>query len=126
MNYRRKLLIAFGAGTVAAPTLSFAQQAARIFRVGVIGRPDQRDAFRKGLVEHGWIEGKSVVVEYRAIGETAERIADSARELSGLGVDSIVPAGNLAISTLKHATPGIPVVMAGAADAVGSGFVANL
>ena len=121
---------------MALPTLAFglltlprdakAQQQGRTPRVGVIGRPEMRDALRQGLLEHGWIEGKNVAIEYRPVRETAEQFAETARELNGLKVDCIVASGNLAIGALKQAASGIPVIMAFSADPVGSGFVASL
>jgi putative tryptophan/tyrosine transport system substrate-binding protein len=120
---RRIWLMAFGACMLAGPValVARAQQPARLPRVGVLGRPQHRDALRQGLRELGWIDGKNIIIEYRA-----GTSGDVVRELSGAKVDCIVAGGNLAIETLKHAAPGVPLVMAATADPVGSGFVASL
>ena len=123
MITRRQFVTTAGVLLMAAPLPGVAQPA-RVSRIGVFSTPSrQRDAFRQGLRDLGWIEGKNIIVEYRANDANAEK---SARELVALKVDCRVAAGNLAIRMLKEATSEIPIVMAFSADAVGSGFVANL
>jgi putative ABC transport system substrate-binding protein len=125
MNTRRKLIVALGAGALAAPFAIFAQQPPKVPRIAVI-TSRYRDAFVQGLREHGWIEGKNIHVEYRISDSDPARAAEVARELSSLKIECLVASGNLSIGTLKRGAPGIPLVMAFAADVVGSGFVENL
>jgi putative ABC transport system substrate-binding protein len=120
--------LAFGFG--ALPHAAEAQQPVRIARIGLLSstrpQPRERDAFRRGLRDLGWIEGQNIVIEYRDFGPTRERLVDAVRELVSLKVDCIVSSGNEAIGALREATSQIPLVMAYTADAVGSGFVASL
>lgn len=125
MTTRRTLLLAFG-GALAAPLAPYAQQPAKIPRIGVMAGPASRAAFQQGMREHGWIEGKNIVVEYRDIAGRPERLPDIAREMINLKVDCIVAGGNVAINALKQATSSIPIVMASAADAIGSKFIVSL
>lgn len=96
-------------------------------RIGVVNQsPRLRNAFKQGLVEHGWIDGKNIIIEFRSHDSDPQKLLRIAGELSDLNVACIVASGNLSVGTLKEATSGIPIVMAFAADVVGSGFVANL
>ena len=122
-------------GSIALPMLacglfplnSSAQQSTKIPRVGAVNQsPRLRNAFKQGLAEHGWIDGKNIVIEFRNYDSDPEKLVKVAGELSNLNVACIVASGNVSVRTLKEATSGIPIVMAFAADVVGSGFVANL
>jgi putative ABC transport system substrate-binding protein len=84
------------------------------------------EAFRQGLKELGYIEGKTIAVEYRWGDGTNVRLAEFAAELTRLKVDVIVSAGPAATRRAKEATSSIPIVMAFDNDPVGSGFVASL
>lgn len=116
------------AAVVSCPTL--AQEASKIPRVGYLSAreaPETRDeAFRQGLRALGYIEGKSIAVEYRYSSGNAERLRVMADELVGLKVDVIVSAGSLATRAARAATTTIPIVMALDPDPVGSGFAASL
>jgi putative ABC transport system substrate-binding protein len=134
MISRRKLLIALGASALTAPLSSFAQQQGKVWRVGFLsqrGRPDSLDsenpgAFRRGMRERGYVEGKNLVIEWRFAEDKIERLPSLAAELVQLKVDVIVTAGTPAIRAAQKATTTIPIVMGNAGDPVGSGFIASL
>src|SRR6266850_3303280 len=132
---RRRFLSTTVAGILAAPLGAGAQQAGKIYRIGILeqGGPyrsafggPSHEAFREQLRELGYIEGQSVVFEYRFAEGRAERLADFAAELVRLKVDVIVGGGTLGPLAAKRATSTIPVVLTSAGDPVGTGLVANL
>ena len=84
------------------------------------------EAFRQGLRELGYVEGQSIVVEYRWAEGKFDRLPDLAAELVRLKVDVILSGGPTATRPAKEATVTIPIVMAFDDDPVGSGFVASL
>jgi putative tryptophan/tyrosine transport system substrate-binding protein len=84
------------------------------------------EAFRQGMRELGYVEGKTFVLELRYGEARAERIAEFARELVGHKVDVIVASTDVAIAAVKRETQRIPIVMAVSTDPVGTGFVASL
>ena len=129
MITRRKMLIALGAGVLAAPLAAHAQQPGKVPRIGVIltgGSQYARDAFFQGLRERGWVEGRNILIEYRPVGDKLERVPDIVAELVGLKVDVIVASANQVIIALKRATQTIPIVMSVVGDPVGAGFIASL
>jgi len=109
-----------------------AQQPTKVPRVGVLlalshsAISDRIQAFREGLRELGYVEGKTIVVEYRYADGKFERLPDLATELVGLKVNVIVTGGPTATRPAKKATATIPIVMAQDTDPVGNGFVASL
>ena len=109
-----------------------AQQAGKIAKIGYFapGSPTTGahllKAFRQGLQELGYVEGKTFVLEVR-YGETrGERLPELARELVGLKVDVIVTATDVAVAAVKRETQTIPIVMRNSSDPVGTGLVASL
>ena len=78
------------------------------------------------LRELGWIEGRTVAIEYRWADGSGERAAEIAAEFVRLKVDVIVTNGTPMILAAKKATSTIPIVFAAAGDPVGTGLVANL
>ena len=84
------------------------------------------EAFRQGLRELGYVEGKNIVIEYRYAEGKLDRLPALAAELVRLKVDVIVTAGPAATRAAKEATVTIPIVMAQDHDPVGNGFVASL
>jgi len=110
-----------------------AQSLAPVPRIGVLrfaggnseGAPFV-EAIRQGLRELGYVEGKNIAIEWRFAEGRRDRAATFARELVHLRVALIVAAGTPAAEAAKTATRSIPIVLAGVADAVGSGFVASL
>ena len=107
-----------------------AQQQAKVPRIGYLAprsEPNERDeAFRQGLRELGYVEGKNIVMEYRWAGERDDRLPDLAAELVALKVDVIVTSGGPAARAAKQATSMIPIVMAAVGDPVATGLVASL
>jgi ABC-type uncharacterized transport system substrate-binding protein len=109
------------------------QSAGKVPRIGFLdpstasGMAVLVDAFQQELGKLGWVEGKNITTEYRfAEGKGDERLKELAADLVRLKVDLIVTTGNPSASTAKKATTAIPIVMANAADPVGSGLVASL
>jgi putative ABC transport system substrate-binding protein len=84
------------------------------------------EAFRQGLRELGYVEGKNIVIEWRSAEEKLDRLSALATELVRLKVDVIVTGGPTATRSAKEATSTIPIVMTFDPDPVGSGFVASL
>lgn len=130
---RRRLLRALGFWAIAMPFGSFAQQSGKVWRVGFLAlrRPvslesDQFGGFAQGMRELGYVEGKNVLIEWRFADGGSERLPVLAAQLIQFKVDVILAAGTQAISAAQKATTSIPIVMAGANDPVGSGFVASL
>jgi putative tryptophan/tyrosine transport system substrate-binding protein len=87
---------------------------------------DNLEAFREGLLELGYVEGKNYVIEYRSADGAAERFPQLASELVRLNVDVIVTRGTPAALAAKDATTTIPIVMAASGDPLGVGLVASL
>jgi ABC-type uncharacterized transport system substrate-binding protein len=116
--------------TIAPP--ADAQQVKKVPRIGylVAGSASslsaRTEAFRQGLREFGYIEGKNIVIEWRFAEGKPERVRALAAELVHLDVDVIVAAGPAAIRPAKEATVTIPIVMGFDNDPVGNGFVASL
>ena len=119
-------------GLALAPLAVGAQQAGKVTRIGLlisassIGAAPFADAFRQGLRELGYVEGKSLALEIRWGEGNVERIASLASELGSLKVDVIVAGGNQAIRAAKQATTMIPIVMANSVDPVADRFIASL
>jgi len=123
--------LALGALLLALSFPAQAQQTARVPRIGflsVIGSAQQPyiEAFRQGLRELGYIEGKNIVIEWRHAGGRREQLPNLALELSRLQIDLIVASRTPSIHAAKQTTKMIPIVMVGASDPVGTGLVASL
>jgi putative ABC transport system substrate-binding protein len=109
-----------------------AQQPAKVPRIGflIASSPSaiapRMDAFREGLRELGYVEGKNIVIEPRYANGKSDHLPALAAELVGLKVDVIVSSGPTATRPAKGATSTIPIVMTFDDDPVGSGFVASL
>jgi ABC-type uncharacterized transport system substrate-binding protein len=107
-------------------------QTSKIPRVGILGGSTAEaakrniDAFRNGMRELGWIEGKNVVFEYRHADGDLSRLAGLAAELVRLQVDVILAGGTQTTMAAKQATSTIPIVVGGAGDLVGAGLVESL
>jgi putative ABC transport system substrate-binding protein len=124
-----KSAILLGALLLALSVHVDAQQPAKLPRIGLLragSPPDPMiEAFRQGLRDLGYVEGKSIVIEYRWAEGKNERLPDLAADLVRLGVDVIVPGGNAATRAAMSATKAIPIVMQ-SSDPVGTGLVASL
>jgi putative ABC transport system substrate-binding protein len=130
MSSRRDFIILLG-GAAVWPLAARAQQPAKLLTIGFLGTGTSSGwsqwttAFERRLRELGWIEGRTIAIQYRWAEGRSERFAEIATELVGLKVDVIVTAGG-AVPAAKQATSVIPIVFAVAADPLGSGFVASL
>src|SRR6516162_2395559 len=128
---RREFITLLGGAAVAWPLGARAQQP-KVYRIGVLEvtspalNAAQLEAFRQGLREHGYIEGRNYTLEYRSADGNAERFPDLAAELVRLNVDLIVTRGTPAALAAKNATTTIPVVMAASGQPLGVGLIASL
>ncbi len=126
------LISTLALGLLAGPLPIEAQQAGKIPRIGILrgSTPSYSmptiNAFRKGLRDLGYVEGKNIVIEYRYAEGKRERLPDLAAELVRLKVDVIVVTGNRTIRVVKKATSTIPIVVAHTGDLVGPGHAASL
>jgi ABC-type uncharacterized transport system substrate-binding protein len=128
---RRGFLLTALAGALAAPLVAEAQQAGKVARIGVLAVSaaafsPRIEAFRKGLREYGYVEGKNIVFEYRYAEGKLDRLLDLATELVALKVDVIVTASPPAVRAAKKATSTIPIVFAAVGDPVATGLVKSL
>jgi putative ABC transport system substrate-binding protein len=109
-----------------------AQQPTKVPRIGVLVAASsiiisaRLQAFRQGLRELGYVEGKNIVIEYRLAEGKLERLPALAAELGRLKVDLIVTGGPAPTRRAMEATATIPIVMAQDSDPVGNGFIASL
>ena len=127
---RRDFIGLAGWAAVVCPLAVKAQQANKVYRIGMIsaGLPPNsgRSEFQDSLSERGWIEGKNLIYERRYAENRLERLPELVAELIRLNVDVIVAIGTLAPIAAKRATTTIPIVMTAAGDPLGSGLVASL
>jgi ABC-type uncharacterized transport system substrate-binding protein len=129
---RRAFLAGTGAVLLAAPRASEAQQAGKVYRVGLLSSGAREPlvpylkAFEEGLRELGYVEGRNFVREYRfAVGQR-ERLPDLAAELVRLKVDVIVTGFDPVTMAARQATTTIPIVMVLGTDPVGLGLIASV
>jgi ABC-type uncharacterized transport system substrate-binding protein len=114
---------------LAVGVIAEAQQSANIRRIGFLtggGNPFSFEAFRQGLRNLGYIEGKNIVIEYRSAEGDQERIAGLVTELVQLKVDVLISGTLVAIRAAKQATNTIPIVMVLSVDPVATGLVDSL
>jgi putative ABC transport system substrate-binding protein len=131
---RRTFIAGTGAVLLAAPLAASAQQTRKVYRIGYLGNSPPNtpeisrlhEAFRQGLRERGWVEGRNAVIEWRFAEGRMERFPDLAADLVRLKVDLIVTLGGPAARAAKQATTTIPIVAVAVSDPVGQGFVASL
>jgi putative tryptophan/tyrosine transport system substrate-binding protein len=129
---RRKLIIA-GAVALASPRALLAQAPAKTTRIGFLvpisrkGYGPRIEAFKAGLRDLGYVEGKNLVIEYRSVEDDRyERLPEFAAELVAQKVDALVTGGTPATLALKRATSTIPIVIGSASDPVATGIVPSL
>jgi putative ABC transport system substrate-binding protein len=128
---RRTFLAMLTGGIVVAPLAAEAQQTAKVARIGYLsndlaGSPHLPEAFRQGLRDLGYVEGRNVVIEYRDVEGKLERYPALAAELVALKVDVIVALGYPGTLAAKNATNTIPIIMVAVADPVRIGLIASL
>ena len=123
---RREFLTLLGGAAVAWPRSARAQQAGPLPTIGflVAGTPTSHGqwvaAFVQRLRELGWVEGRTITIEYRWAEGRPERFAEIATEFVRLNVDVIVTSATEAIVGAKQATSVIPIVFGAAGDPVGT------
>ncbi|HSE89029.1 MAG TPA: ABC transporter substrate-binding protein [Candidatus Binatia bacterium] len=133
MNKRKLGSFALCAMLLSLSASAEAQQPKKVTRIGYLRfagvasvNPLRTDAFRLGLRQLGYTEGKDIIIEYRNADGKLDRLNELATELVRLKVDVIVTAGPAPTRAAKTATATIPIVMTQDADPVGNGFVASL
>jgi putative ABC transport system substrate-binding protein len=129
---RREFMLALGSAAVVWPLAVQAQQGTRLPTIGFIGPSTaaadvtRRAALKQRLGELGWIEGRTMAIEYRWAEGNVARAGEIATEYVGRGVDVIVISGDAQVRAVEKATSTIPIVIAAAADPVGNGLVQSL
>jgi putative tryptophan/tyrosine transport system substrate-binding protein len=131
VNRRRDVLVLLGAAALAPETVR-PQAPAEVRRIGLLSPYSPSDtalwhqAFRLGLRDLGWVEGKNLGIEYRHAEGRTDRLPELAADLVRLKVDTIVAAVSSDALAARKATRAIPIVVASAGDPVESGLVDSL
>src|SRR6202171_4354283 len=129
---RRTFVGAVAGALLTSPLAIEAQQAGRVRRIGYRGQNSTEAlqprlaAFRQGLRERGWVEGRNVLVEIRFAEGKVDQLPALVAELIRLKVDIIVTTSSATTWAAKDATTSIPIAMAVSADALGEGLVTSL
>jgi putative ABC transport system substrate-binding protein len=132
MTTRRELLVALGAGALAWAGATRAQAPAKVRRIGLLSTTSPSvsapwlQAFRLGLRDLGWVEGKNISIEYRYAEGRRDRLPDLAADLVRLKVEVIVTSSGPAALAAQKATRAIPIVMASGGDPVALGLGESL
>jgi putative ABC transport system substrate-binding protein len=130
---RREFIALLGSAAAAWPLDAHAQQGEQVRRIGVLMTTAANDpetkarltAFRQGLEKRGWSEGRNIRIDYRFASAGAQ-VQVLAKELVALHPDVIFAQGTPGIVALQGESRTIPIVFAGVADPIGSGFIASL
>ncbi len=126
------LISTLALGLLAAPLPTEAQQSGKIHRIGLLTRHSSSDhpywyqAFRQGLRDLGWVEGKNIIIEYRWAAGRRERFPALAEELLRLKVELVVTVGGAPARAVQRLSKTIPIVMAEATAPVARGLVQSL
>ena len=126
------LSILFAVVLLAVAVIANAQQPTKVPRIGYLGgvslsaNTARHDAFRQGLRELHYVEGKNIVIDWRSADGKLERLPALAAEMVRLKLDVIVTSGASATRAVKEATNTIPIVMSNDPDPVGEGIIASL
>jgi ABC-type uncharacterized transport system substrate-binding protein len=131
---RREFISLIGGAAIAYPLAARAQQPARIRRVGVLMNLSENDveaqrlitAFREGLTQLGWVDGRNLRMDYRWAGGDIGRIRAFAKELVELSPDIIVAYATPSVVALQQQTQSVPIVFLSVTDPVGQGLVSSL
>jgi len=131
---RREFIMLLGGAAAGWPLAARAQQGERMRSVGVLMSLVADDpegqarvaAFRQGLQQLGWIDGRNVRIDIRWAAGDADRIRRYAAELVALAPDVILAIGAAVTGPLRQATRTVPIVFVNVSDPVGAGFVASL
>jgi putative ABC transport system substrate-binding protein len=131
MTTRREFLIAF-AGAFIAPVSALAQKRGKVWRIGFLKESEPvdyaalLDAFKLGLRELGYVDGRDYMLEQRAASNDVARLRALAAELIALKVDLIVSTGTPSAMAARDATREIPILITTVGDPIGSGLAASL
>jgi putative tryptophan/tyrosine transport system substrate-binding protein len=131
---RREFITLLGGAAATWPVAARAQQSERMRRVGVLMNLTENDveaqrlvtAFREGLTQLGWADGRNLRIDYRWAGGDVGRIRAFAKELVELSSAVIVGYGSPSVVALQHETRSIPIVFPSVTDPVGQGLIASL
>jgi putative ABC transport system substrate-binding protein len=131
---RREFMAGLGSAVVARPLAVRAQQPERLRHVGVLMNVVQQDpggsadvtAFRQGLADLGWIEGRNIDIQFRWPGGDIERVRTFARELVGLRPDVLIGRSTPTTAALKQETATIPIIFVNVPEPAEQGFVQSL
>ena len=126
---RRTFMALVSGGLLAAPLAADAQETRKVPRIGFLvftSSESRYRGFQQGLRELGYVEGQSIVIEFRSADGSPERLSVLADELVRLPVDVIVAGSASGATASKRATSTIPIVMANVSDPVGLGLVSSL
>ena len=124
------MLLAGGAAA-GRPLAAWAQQAGKLYRIGFLGDSpaafsEPTEAFRQGLRDLGYVEGRTITIEYRWAEGKPERMHELAEELVGLGVEVIIAPSSIYTEAAKRATSAVPIIFMSHADPLRSGHVTSL
>ena len=131
---RREFILALGGAVATWPLAAQAQKPDRIRRVSVLVGLAEKDpeaidrikAFRLGMRDLGWVEGRNIQIEYRFAGANLESIDKHVAEVVSLAPDVIVAHSTPVLAVLRPATRTIPIVFAMVNDPIGQGIISNL
>jgi len=127
---RRHFIVLLAGAAALWPRAAYAQQAAKLYRVGILSPelppPGFLDAFRQGLRELGYVEGRDITLEVRNAEGYSQRLGALANILAELKVDLILALNTPSVQAAKKATVTIPIVMTQIADPLKSGLVTSL
>ena len=130
---RREFIALVGTAAATWPLAARAQQTDHARRLGVLFSTEadvegqaRVAALKLGLLEHGWVEGRNLEIDYRWGGGDSGRLRAYAAELTALNPDVILAAPSAALAAVQRVTRTIPVVFAQISDPVGAGFAASL
>jgi putative ABC transport system substrate-binding protein len=113
MMKRAALTVVLALGLLAAPLTAEAQQAMKVYRIGILGNENNPpwDGFRQGLLDLGYVDGRNLLMEWRWSEGKPDRFPALAMELVALRPDVIVASGTQAVRAAMEATSAIPIVM---------------
>ncbi len=131
---RRKFIKLIGGAAAAWPVVARAQQSERVRRIGMLTNLSENDAegqariaaFRQGLQQLGWTDGRNVQIDVRWTEADAERTRRYAAELVALSPDLILAVGAATVASLQQLTRTVPIVFVVLPDPVGAGIVESL
>src|SRR5262245_53718375 len=129
---RRRFITALAGCLLAAPLAAEAQQAGKVYRIGflsgssAVAARSYVEQFLLGLRELGYVEGQSIIIEYRWAEGQQDRLPQLATDLARIAPDLIVAATAPSAVAARNATASIPIVMINVGDPVALGLAANL